>query len=107
MTDNSSAATPHKTDDVAGASDAPAAECCLAAIKVFHTRAVFFIHVRLDESKVFSFLRELKQLKVYKSAQPQKIAFCRGGAARGGSVTVDDSLLTNSQDFPYWHTDEV
>ena len=67
----------------------------------FFTRAPFFLtHVRLDESKVFFFLRQLKQLKLYKSAQLQKIAFCRGGAARGGNVTVDDSLRTNSQDFP-------
>ena len=86
--ENSSAATRHKTDDVAGASDAPAAGCCVAAIICSHTRAVFLRHVRLEESKVFFFLRKLKQTKVDKSVQLQKIAFFRGGAAHGGNVIV-------------------
>ena len=95
-------ATPHKTNDVAGASDVPAAGWCLATITVFHTSAVFLTHGPRDESKVFPFSHELKHLKVYKSVRLQKTALCRGGAARVGNVfflagiaVVVDSTVQN------------
>ena len=44
----------HKTD-VAGASDAPAAGCSLAAIEVFHTSAAALTNARRDGSKFFVF----------------------------------------------------
>ena len=87
----------YKTDDVAGASDAHPAGCCLKTIKVFHTRAVFLTHVRLDESKVFPFLHGWKHLKVYKSVRLQKTAFCRGGAARVGNVFLVQHKYTTKK----------